>query len=75
MSDNKISDINILENVKFEELQSLDLSNNQIVDINVFLKVKFYQLEELNLLNNKIDENKCLITINMLKSKIHYFDV
>ena len=38
---NKISDINILEKVKFEKLQLLDLSGNEISDISILEKVNF----------------------------------
>ena len=37
--DNKISDIKVLEKVKFNKLEILNLSVNQITDINILEKV------------------------------------
>ena len=41
LSDNKISDISILEKVNFKELKELNLSYNKISDISVLEKVNF----------------------------------
>ena len=73
LSWNKISDINVLEKVKFENLQELSLNNNQISDIKVLEKVKFENLQLLYLDNNKIDKNKYFSLINTLKNKLYIF--
>ena len=70
LSDNKISDINILENVNFKELKELYFVINNILDIKVFEKVKFEKLELLSLRNNKIDKMKYNSLISKLKSKV-----
>ena len=44
---NNISDIKVLENVKFEKLEILSLSDNKISDINILEKVKFKELKKI----------------------------
>ena len=46
---NFISNIDILENVKFKELKELNLNRNNILDIKVLEKVKFEKLKILYL--------------------------
>ena len=67
---NKISNIDILENVDFKELKVLVLCNNTISDIKVFEKVKFEKLEILDLEGNEIDDNKFSFIIGILESKL-----
>ena len=56
LNNNQISDIKLLEKVKFENLEELDLNNNKISDIEILEKVKFYNLKTLNLSNNQISD-------------------
>ena len=49
LSENQISDINVLERVKFRQLLFLNLSGNKISDINALEKVDFKSLQQLNL--------------------------
>ena len=51
---NKISDINVLKKVNFNELEDLNFSNNEISNIDVLIEVKFDKLKILNLNHNKI---------------------
>ena len=44
LKNNKISDIKVLERVKFEKLELLDLGGNKISDINILEKVNFKEL-------------------------------
>ena len=76
MSENEISDINILEKVNFKELIRLYLNNNEISDIQVLEKVKFEKLEVLYLHRNKINLKKDKLIISKLKSllKILYIN-
>ena len=63
LSENNISDINILEKVNFKELKELYLGhNNFISDIKILEKVKFEKLEVLSLSENEISD------INIRKS-------
>ena len=57
---NQISDIKVLEKVKFENLEILNLSFNEISDIKVLEKVKFENLKELYLSYNRISDIKVL---------------
>ena len=61
LSENEITDINILERVNYKKLKELNLSYNQISDINILEKVNFHELEKLNLSYNQISD------INLLK--------
>ena len=70
LSDNNISDINVLKKVKFEKLKKLDLSRNDISDITVFKVASFKKLKKLNLSYNEIDENKNKEIISDLKKLI-----
>ena len=56
LSNNKINDINFLEELKYPALQTLDLSNNQIENINVFENTNFKNLRKLWLNNNLIND-------------------
>ena len=50
LSNNNISDIKVLERVKFEKLEKLDLGVNKISNnINILENVNFKELKELNL--------------------------
>ena len=53
---NKISDIKILEKIKFDNLKILDLSMNYISDINCLENDNFKNLKILNLHNNDIKD-------------------
>ena len=75
LSQNKISNINVLESVRFKGLKQLYLGYNDISDIKVFEKANFEQLEILNLSNNKIDKDKNALTISNIKSKIKDFEI
>ena len=72
--ENRISDINVFEYVKFNELEELNLKYNNISDINVFEKVRFEKLNSLNLLTNNIDKKLNSSIIELLKSKINDFE-
>jgi len=50
LSNNKISNINILEKVNFKDLKKLDLGCNKISDIKVLEYVKFAKLEYIYLM-------------------------
>ena len=54
LSQNNISDINILEQVDFKKLEILYLHGNKISDINILAKVDFKELKVLYLSYNKI---------------------
>ena len=69
LSNNEISDINILEKINFKELNILDLGYNQISDINILEKVNFKELKELNLSYNKISDINILEKVNFKKLK------
>ena len=75
MSRNKISDIRVLEKVKFEKLEYLYLGDNNISNINKLEKVNFEELKELNLYFNEIDKEIYFSIINDLKSKIKNFSI
>ena len=75
LSNNQISDINILDRVNFKELKNLDLSNNQISDINVLEKVNFKKLNKIILSLNKISNINILEKVNFKELKelnLHY---
>ena len=67
---NNISDINVLEKVKFEKLEILILDWNQITDIKVLSNIKLKNLKGLYLYGNPIDENSSIP--NYLESIIEY---
>ena len=54
LSENEISDINILEKVKFGKLEELHLDENEISDINILEQVNFKELKVLDLVHNNI---------------------
>ena len=58
LSQNKISDLSIINKEAFNSLQNLDLSNNIITNINIFGTFKFNNLKILNLSNNEISDIK-----------------
>ena len=57
---NNISDIKVLEKVKFDKLEILYLGNNKISDINILEKVNFKELKQLGLSQNNISDIKVL---------------
>ena len=57
---NNFADIKVLEKVKFNKLEKLDLENCNILDINILGNVNFKELKQLNLANNKISDIKVL---------------
>ena len=64
LTNNNISDINILEKIKFEKLEKLYLDNNKISDINILEKVRFKELKELYLNGNNITNIEILEKVN-----------
>ena len=56
LSQNKIININCLENAKFENLEKLILNRNSIYNISSLTKVKFNELKDLELGGNKIKD-------------------
>ena len=65
LSYNKITDIQILENIQFKKLKELNLSNNDISDINVLEKKHFEKLEKLDLsFNHYLSSVKILEKVN-----------
>ena len=66
--ENKISDINILEKVRYDDLRELYLYNNSISSIRILEDVKFKHLQVLSLGYNKISN------INVL-SNVHFNDL
>ena len=54
LSENNITDINILEKCRFKQLKILNLSINQIQDLSVLKLFQFQKLSELYLNQNKI---------------------
>ena len=70
LNNNQISDITILEKVKFPEIKNLSFFQNNISDIKFFERVKFDKLVSLDLRSNTIDKKIFSSTINELKNKI-----
>ena len=70
LSWNLLSDIKVLENVKFKELKEFYLQKNPISDLKALEKVKFNRLKILNLSNNEIDDNKYSSIIANLKFEV-----
>ena len=64
LSDNQISDFNILEKVDFKALKILHLNDNKISDIKIIEKVNFGELNELNLSDNEISDINILEKVN-----------
>ena len=75
LSSNQISDINVLEKVKFGKLKELDLSFNSIKDINVFNKTNFKDLNKLNLRHNNIYQKEYSSVIDKLEKDVEEFDI
>ena len=67
LTNNNISDINILEKIKFEKLEKLYLDNNKISDIKILEKVRFKELKELYLNGNNITNIEILEKVNFPK--------
>ena len=63
-------ELELLKNLNFKELETLNLSKNKISDIKVLEKVNFKELKEINLSYNYISED--LPIIMNLKSKLKY---
>ena len=74
LSKNKISDIKVLEKVKSEKLEILDLDENNIYNIDIFKKVNFKELKQLYLYNNNITGIKVLELVNLKKWAIAEFN-
>ena len=64
LTNNNLSDINILEKVQLENLEKLCLDNNNISDISILEKVKFKELKELYLNGNNISNIEILKKVN-----------
>ena len=83
LSQNRITNINCLENSRLENLEKLILKKNQIENIFVLTKVKFDKLKELELGDNKIkniaplkNSNFCeLEKLNLFKNGIENINV
>ena len=71
LSNNSISDINILEKVNLKELKDLNLNDNKISDIKILKKVDFKELKKLNLSDNSNYEEEYYSILINLKSKIN----
>ena len=69
LSFNKISDINILEDVNLKQLKELYLNYNQIIDIKVLEKVKFNKIKIINLSHNQISDITILENVNFKELK------
>ena len=67
LSWNNISDIKVLEKVKFNKLEILNLGWNKISNINILENVKFKKLKELNLSCNNISDIKVLEKVKFNK--------
>ena len=70
LENNKISDINVLDKVKFDKLEILNLGWNQISDINALKNSNFKELKELNLYNNNISDINVLDKVKFDKLEI-----
>jgi len=66
LSNDEISDMNLLKKMNCRELNILDLSNNKISDIYFLEKVNF---KELNLCHNKISDINVLEKVNFKELK------
>ena len=64
LTNNNLSDINILEKMQLENLEKLCLDNNKISDINILEKVKYKELKELYLNGNNISNIEILEKVN-----------
>ena len=67
LTNNNISNINILEKIKFEKLEKLYLDNNKISDISILEKVRYKELKELCLNGNNITNIEILEKVNFPK--------
>ena len=67
---NKISCLDVLSDVEFNDLKELKLNFNYISDIKIFQKVSFKKLETVNLESNKIILRESLKDIEYLNSKV-----
>ena len=73
--ENKIIDINVLDNIKFIGLEKLNLRSNKIANIHVFQNLKFKSLKELKLSNNNIIKDNYSSIISNLNSRIKDFKI
>ena len=64
LSDNSISDITLLKNSSFPNLQSLSLDGNNITDLSPLCEVNFPCLQGLFSFNNKINDISFLEKVN-----------
>jgi len=67
LNSNNISDIKVLEKVKFNKLEKLNLESNKISNINILENVDFKKLKELNLNSNNISDIKVLEKVKFNK--------
>ena len=70
LNNNKISDIQILQKVKFSKLIILNLANNFLENIDVFENTDFKELKKLKLNGNKISNIKILEKVQFDKIEI-----
>ena len=63
LSNNKISDISVLEKANFKKLKYLNLNLDEITDINILKKIEFTLLSKLYLYHNQITINSILSTL------------
>ena len=70
LENNDLYNIKMLQNIKFNNLEKLNLSMNHILDINVFENDDFRKLKELNLENNKISDINILEKVKFDKLEI-----
>ena len=76
LSDNKITDINVLnKNNILINLENLDLSSNNIENINILNDCKFENLKKLNLSHNKISDIDCLKNDNLSLNILEILDL
>ena len=64
LTNNNLSDINILEKMQLENLEKLCLDNNKISDIDILEKVNYKELKELYLNGNNISNIEILEKVN-----------
>ena len=67
---NEISDIKVLESVKFDKLEILNLGQNNISNIDILENEIFKELKELNLHYNNISDIKVLEKVKFDKLEI-----
>ena len=72
LNNNQISDITVLQKVKFEKLENLYLSENEISDINVLSRVNL-NLSKFYIEGNSFNPNNFYEIILSLQQKIQEF--